>query len=195
MALDQLLGALDREARLTADRLRAEATAEAARIATVRGAMIEHQRAAEVARLTRDRRDRSEALVAAVRRDARREALVARSRLLERVDLALADAFPAALASAAYRETLGARLEDALTAFADGTPVSARCTAELAALLLAAWPGTRRGEVRADGAIGNGFVLADGECRLEVEETLEARLDAHRGTLHREALRLLEVGP
>ncbi|HVX89620.1 MAG TPA: hypothetical protein VG940_11865 [Gemmatimonadales bacterium] len=195
MALDQLLAALEREAQLTVERLRAEARAEAERIATVSGAVVEHQRAAEVDRLTRSRRERGEAEVAAARREARREALVARARLLERVEQAIRQACPAALGAEPYRASLGVRLDAALAAFTPGMPVSARCASTIATPLLAAWPATRPGDVQADDGVGSGFVLADPEGRLEVEDTLEARLESRRSDLMREALRLLEVEP
>lgn len=195
MALDQLLGALEREAQLTVERLGAEARTEAERITALAEVMAGHQRAAEVERLTRDRRERGEAEVATARREARREALLARARLLQRVEEAVRRACPGALAAEPYRASLGGRLEAALAAFRPGAPVSARCASTIATPLLAVWPAARQGEVQADDGVGSGFILADPEGRLEVEETLEARLEARRPELMREALRLLEVEP
>ena len=191
MALDHLLEALDREARATAERLRAEARTEAERITALATTLADHQRDAEVERITRARRAQAEVAVAAARHETRRQVLEARARLLARIELAVRTACPPALVGASYRASLPARLAEALGAFAPGVPVSVRCAAALADPLLEAWPPPWKGEVRPDESVGSGFVLSDLDGRLEVEDTLEGRLDARRVDLEREALRRL----
>lgn len=193
MALDHLLEALSREAGATAERLRAEARTEAARIAALSDALAGRQVQQEVDRAVRDRRERVEIAVAAARHAARKDVLDARARLLGRVDRAVRAACPAALADPRIQATLSAHLAPALAYFPDEASVSARCAPTLSGPLRAAWPASRTGKVRPDQGIGSGFRLTGGDGRIEVEVTLEGRLEAQRAELEREALRRLEV--
>lgn len=193
MALDQLLDALTREAAATIERLRTDARTEADRITALSVEVSGRRRQAEVDQVVRRRRAEVETAVSAARHRARDAVLRARERLLRRVDDAVRAAFPAALAAPRYRETLPRRVEAALGCFGGTEVVAARCPAALAEPLLAAWPPDRRGEVRADESLGSGFVVTSGDGAVEVEDTLEARLEARRDEIHRLALHRLGV--
>ena len=193
MALDHLLEALAREAEVTAERLRADARAEAATLTALSVEVAGRRRQAEVDQVVRRRRDEVERAVALARHHARDEVLRARDRLLQRVERAVRAACPAALASPRYRAELPRRVEGALACFPAGEVVSARCAAALVEPVSAAWPSGRRAEVRADETLGSGFVLSSADGTIDIEDTLEARFEAHRPELERRALHLLGV--
>ena len=193
MALDHLLDALTREAQATAERLRADARAEAATLTALSVEVAGRQRQAEIDHVVRRRRDEVERAVALARHGARDEVLRARERLLQRVERALRAACPAALASPRYRAELPRRVEGALACFPEGELVSARCAAALVEPILAAWPSGWKVEARADETLGSGFVLSSADGSIDIEDTLEARCDALRPDLERRALHLLGV--
>ena len=193
MALDHLLDALTREAEATAERLRADARAEAATLTALSVEVTGRRRQSEVDQVVRRRREEVERAVALARHAARDQVLRARERLLQRVERAIRAACPGALASPRYRADLPRRLEGALACVPAGEPVSARCAAALVEPILAAWPTGRKGEVRADETLGSGFVLTTDDGAIDIEDTLEARFEALRPELERRALHLLGV--
>lgn len=191
MALDQLLEALAREAAATAERLRAEARTAAAAIETQAGAEADRACRVEVEKVSRARRVELEQEIAAARHAARERTLQARARLLDRVEDATRAAFPGALAGPDYLAALPLSLRSALFALPEQDEIRAACTPRLVPLVTESWPGPALAEVSGDAGTGHGFRLTDRTGGVEVEDTLEGRLAARRGVLHREALRRL----
>ena len=189
MALVDLLAALEREAAATAERLIAEARAEAERLAAGSTVTLDQRREGEVARVMAGHRAAIEAEVARARAEGRRAALAARARLLERVDRRVRDAFPQAVSRPDHLATVGGRLAAGLACFEAATAVTARCPAALVDAIRAAAPADRPFVVEVDPSIGAGFRLVAADGGLEVEDTLEGRHEALRGVLAREALR------
>lgn len=195
MALDHLLAALERDATASVERLLAEARAEAERLRAEATATADQRRDAEVARARRERRERMEEELGAVRRAARREVLGARERLAGRLDAAVRAALPAALGRPEYQAALPARVAAALACLPEDERVAVRAAAALVPSIRTAWPAERELALTPDEGIGNGFRVTSADGAIEVEETLEAAYAAQRGVLVREALASLGEAP
>ena len=193
MGLEHLLEALERDADEQAEQTLAQARAEADRLTTESAAALEQRcRAAAAARASARVQDVEHAVTLA-RREARRSILEARERLLERVFAAARAELPAAAAGPAYRASLPAALSGALAAV--GTDqVVIHCPATLAPDLERARPrGSKGVAVEVDPASGSGFRVASADGAVEVDDTLESRLDRLRFVLARRVLALLEL--
>ena len=176
MALEHLVTTLRREAEAERDAILAAARAEAEAIRARSVAELADRRGAVLAARESDRRAAIEFALMAARRDARREVLEARRRLLERVFAATRARFPKALASAEYRAVLPALVNEALRCLGDreGTlrfhpairETLEAATAKRAGLRLLAEPG-----------IGSGFKLLSSDGAVEIDGTLEDRLN------------------
>ena len=191
MALADLLAALEREAAATAERLVADARAEAEQLAVGSAATLERRRDGEVSRVMAARRAAIEAEVARARLEGRRSALTARARFLARMEGGVRVALPAAIVRPDYHATLGGRLAEGLACFEPGAAVVARCPAPLVDAVRAAAPGDRPFTVEVDPSTGSGFRLVTADGAVEVEDSLEERYAARRDQLAREALRVL----
>ncbi len=193
MGLEHLLEALERDANAQIEQLRAQARAEADRLTTTATEALEGRR-----REAREVRERSrlqevEHAVTLARRSARRSVLEARERLLERVFTAARAELPAAAAGPTYRAALPAALTGALAAVGN-EPAVIRCPKALARELERLGP-AGRASVVVDPAAGSGFRLATADGAVEVDDTLEARLDRLRPVLARRVLAHLELEP
>lgn len=195
MPLDQLLAALERDAREQADRLVAEARAEAERVRDAAERDIARRRAATEGAREREHHAALEQALSNVRRAARRDVLEARDRLLARVFSAARAALPAAINTPAYRATLPRRLEAGLACFDGAEPVVVRCSPPLVDVVQAALPPRADVRVRGDPEAGSGFRLTTPDGAIEVDDTLETRLAARRPRLARAALRRLDLEP
>ena len=194
MSLDNLLAALERDATAQAERLVVQARAEADRLIAAADAAIARRRDEVLDGRERAQRGALEGVLSAARRAARRDVLEARDRLLDRVFTAARAELPRALAQPAYRATLAPRVAAALACVGDAE-ASFRCPAPLAKDLRAAAAADGRITVCVDPAAGSGFRLRTADGTLEVDDTLESRLEARRPRLARDALRRLEVEP
>lgn len=195
MPLDQLLAALERDAREQADRVLADARAEVERISADVEREVGHRRDATIGAREREQRAELEQSLSKSRRAARREVLESRDRLLARIFTAVRAALPATIKSAAYRTALPRRLEVALICFDTTEGVVVHCPPSLAEAMrtaATAHPGIR---VCADPEVGSGFRVAAADGSLEVDDTLESRMVARRVGLAREALRQLDLEP
>jgi vacuolar-type H+-ATPase subunit E/Vma4 len=123
-----------------------------------------------------------EVALAGTRRVARCAELDARARLLDRVFDAARELFPAAVGEAAYRDALPAQLAAALAAAGDDPAVVLGAKA-LIPRLRAALPRDSRAEVRADAGVGPGFRVTAADGAMEVDATLEGRLERLRPAL------------
>jgi len=193
MPLDHLLAALERDATAQAERLVAEARATADRLTSTAAEVIAHRRSETLGAYEREQRAVIQAALSAARRTARRDVLDARERLLDRVFATARAALPQALAHQVYRATLPERLAAALACVAESGEATLRVPAALAADVRSAVPGNGPVTVLVDHAAGSGFRLATADGALEVDDTLETRLDAQRPRLARDVLRQLAV--
>ena len=193
MGLEHLLEALERDADAQVEQLLAEARAEADRISTESAAALEQRRRETTSACDSARVQEVEHAVTLARREARRSILEARERLLERVFAAARAELPAAAAGPAYRASLPAALRGALSAVG-GDHAVIRCPEILAPELERARPhGSRAVPVEVDPAGGSGFRVASADGAVEVDDTLESRLDRLRFVLARRVLAQLEL--
>lgn len=188
MGLEHLLEALERDANAQIEQLLAQARAEAENVtASMTAALAQRQGAAAEAR-ERTRLIEVEQAVTRARRSARRSVLEARERLLERVFAAARSELPAAAAGAGYRAGLPAALAGALAAVG-GEEAVIRCPETLVRDLERLRPPTTpRARVVVDPAAGSGFHVASADGAVEVDDTLESRLDRLRPELARRVL-------
>jgi vacuolar-type H+-ATPase subunit E/Vma4 len=195
MGLEHLLEALERDANAQIDQLLAGARAEADRVTAAAAAVLGQRRvtAAEARERTRSRE--VEQAMTRARRAARRSMLEAREHLLERVFAAARAELPAAAAGTAYRAGLPDALASALAAVGH-EQVVIRCPETLAPDLERLRPPEAEcASVVVDPSAGSGFRVTSADGAVEVDDTLESRLDRLRPELARRVLAQLELGP
>ncbi len=188
MGLEHLLEALERDANAQIEQLLAQARAEADGLTTAMAAALAQRQGAAADARERTRLIEVEQAVTRARRAARRSVLEARERLLERVFAAARGELPAAAAGAGYRAGLPAALAGALAAVG-GAEAVIRCPEALARdLERLRPPATPPVRVVVDPAAGSGFRVTSTDGAVEVDETLESRLDRLRPELARRVL-------
>ena len=191
MGLEHLLEALERDAKAQIEQLLAQARAEADRLTTAGSEALERRRRDAGVVRERSRLQEVEHAVTLARRAARRSVLEARERLLERVFAAACAELPATVASDAYLATLPAALAGALSAIGV-EPAVIRCPKAISRELQRLVP-AGRASVAVDTGVGSGFRLTTTDGAVEVDETLEARLERLRPQLARHVLAQLEL--
>ncbi len=191
MGLEHLLEALERDGNAQIEQLLAQARAEADRFTAAGTEGLERRRGEVRAQGERSRHQEVEHAVTLARRGARRSVLEARERLLERVFAAARAELPVAATGAAYRATLPAALAGALAAIGN-EPAVIRCPKALAGDLERLRP-VDRTSIVIDAATGSGFRLTTADGAVEVDDTLEARLERLGPLLARRVLTQLEV--
>ena len=191
MGLEHLLEALERDANAQIEQLLAQARAEADRLTAAGSEALQRRRDDAHSVGERSRYQEVAHAVTLARRGARRSVLEARARLLERVFVAARSALPDAAAGAAYRAALPAALAGALAAIGN-EPAVIRCPQALAADVDRLRP-VDRVSVVVDPASGSGFRLTTVDGKVEVDDTLEARLERLRPILARRVLAQLEL--
>ena len=188
MALDQLLAALEREARAAADRALDAARREAARIEADTERDVAARRESAAGAVIAGQRAALERELAGAGRRVRGEVLVARERLLTRVYTAMRAELPAAAAGPAYRASLPARIVAARGCLDPDEPVVLECPPELAGDLAPLVALDRTVSLRTVEGHGAGFRLATADGAVAVDDSLESRLDSSRRLLARSAL-------
>ncbi len=187
MPLDQLLAALQRDARAAADAITADAAREAERIVAAADAEVAAQRdAATRAALARARAVADQSVSEAARA-VRREVLVARDAMLERVFAAAVARLPEALGRADYLASLDARVAEALRCVGDA-PAVVRASPQLEQPLRALRSAQPRLSLEVDRDGNAGFVLIANDGSVTVEDTLQSRMRRDRPSLARLAL-------
>jgi len=187
MPIDQLLAALEREARASADQITAEARHEAdAIVAAGQAELAERRRSARQAAEVRARAA-ADLTLAQATRDGRRDVLLARERLLDRVFAAAERLLPGAIERQDYLATLAARVADASRCIGEnaGTLGCPPALEQPLQRIAAGLPGLA---VALDAGVGAGFVLNSSDGTITVEDTLEARLRRDHAALARVAL-------
>ena len=188
MGLEHLLEALERDAKAQIEQLLAQARAEAEGVTVATTAALAQRQSAAAETRERTRLIEVEQAVTRARRGARRSVLEARERLLERVFTAARSELPAAAAGAGYRAGLPAALAGALAAVG-GEEVVIRCPEALVSDLERLRPPTTpQARVVVDPETGSGFRVASADGAVEVDDTLESRLDRLRPELARRVL-------
>ncbi len=176
MPLADLLSALTREAERDAARLRAEGEARVTAIAAAAAAQVGRARAEQLGAREAQWRAEAERVLATARHAARAQTLAARGRLLERVLAAVRACLPALVNDPAYRAVLGRDVQAALAYMGDEAVVL-RCTPALADAVRALVAGNTRVRVEPDAAVGTGVRAVSADGVVEVDGTLEGRLD------------------
>ncbi|HKK27876.1 MAG TPA: hypothetical protein VKB18_07325 [Gemmatimonadota bacterium] len=194
MSLEALLAAIERGASEEAARLVDEARAEAARLEAEAAGRLARRREASTSAWEADLRSRAEAGVAAVRREARESVLEAREELLERAFAAAVSPDLREAALGALRASLDGRLSRALACL-DPVGAVVSCSPSLCEDVRGHLAEIRPGpsgepaiEVRPDPEITAGLRIAAADGRVEVDVTLQGRLDRARRRAAIEAL-------
>ncbi len=192
MPLDHLLAALERDGSAQAEELLARARATAAAIAREADELVARRRTDVLGGRKAELRGAAQAALGETRRTGRRAALAARQRLLERVFASARDLFPGAMASEAYRaRALPEHLAEALGAVGD-EPAVIRCPEALVPAVRAAVARKKHLTVQGDPAAPPGIRVVTTDGVIEVDNTLEGRLDRLRARLALEMLAKLE---
>lgn len=194
MALDRLLSVLTLEADAEVTAVLAEARAEAATLRTRTEAEVEARRTADTRRWEEEREQALALTLVDARRRARDAELVARDHLLVRVLGRAAARLPAALARPEFQAGLPGLLGEALEALGD-RPAILRAPPVLVEQLAALTRGRAQLELRADPAVGSGFVLASTDGALVIDATLEQRLAQLAPRLRQDILARLKGTP
>jgi vacuolar-type H+-ATPase subunit E/Vma4 len=180
MALEHLVTILKRETEAECEAILAAARAEVEAIRAHSEATLAERRGAVLSAREADRRAAVELALVAARRTGRREVLEARRRLLDRVFAAARASFPEALISAGYTAVLPAQVDEALHCLGEregtlrfhpsiGDAVKAACEKRAGLRLVP------------DPRIGSGFKVLSSDGAVEIDGTLEDRLN-HLGT-------------
>ncbi len=192
MPIDQLLAALEREARGSAELIAADARRQAEAItAAGQAELAERRQSARQAAESRARASADQALAQAAR-DARRDVLLARERLLDRVLAAANALLPGAIERPEYLATLAPRIAEASRCVGD-RPATVHGPPALEAPLRNIATGFPQLTVAVDAGVGAGFVLTGSDGTITVEDTLQGRIRRDRASLARIALRVLEA--
>jgi len=190
--IDVLLATLEREAEAEISRVMDDARARAAEVIAAAERRMAARRQLSLEQRTAEARAEHERALATARAAARAPVLAARAALLDRLFAGLRAKLPAVAASAAYRAALARQLE-VLSAFAGDRPSTVRCNPALVATLRRAMKTKGRWPIRPDSSIAAGFRLTTTDGVLEVDATLETRLEQLRPRLALEALAALST--
>jgi vacuolar-type H+-ATPase subunit E/Vma4 len=197
MALEELLAALESESASNAEHARAAALLEAERIAAEASARCSARRASGLRAEEERLRARLDATLAQARRRVRAEVLEQRRIMLDRVFAAATAIFPCLTESAEFECALHQHLEEAKRFIEDTAsspnckPRVLRCRPELERV---ARPLAERNGLTLQMVPGDawGLRLIDVDTGLEVDNTLEARLERLRLDLAVEITRAVE---
>lgn len=191
--MDALLASLERDAEAEIERVLADARARAAAVTVEVDERLARRRRETLARREAEARAGLERALASARHAARQRVLAARETLLERFFAELRALLPALAAAPAYRGALPAELARARV-FAGDAAVTARCAPALAPALRRVARRNGRLTVRPDARVAAGFRLVTADATLEVDGTLEGRVERLRPRLALEALAAVGVG-
>ncbi len=195
MALEQLLAALEREAREAADGMLAAAREEAARLGADVEAELADRREAALGTLARDLEAGLQAELSAARLAGRSRMLGARDRLLSRVFEALDRQARTLLADPAWRAGLVSRLAAARACFDPEARLSCSAPPALVAEIRDSRSLPPGVAVESAPGMSPGFRLATEDGRVEVLDTLADRIATARPDLARHALGQLGFTP
>lgn len=194
--IEPLLAALEREADAEIARVREDAQARMAELTEAAERRMAARRQMTLGRREAEARAELERALAGTRQAARAQVLNTRGALLERLFARLRADLSDVAASAPYRARLAGQLKT-LMRFTGDQPVTVRCNPGLAATLRSVLrtngAGNGRPHLQPDRHIAAGFSLTTQSGALEVDATLENRLERMRPRLALEALRMLSA--
>lgn len=194
MALDHLLAVLHTEAEAEVERVLATARQEAEAIRQRCEADLAERRRRDQQALDTERRTEVEFALVAARRQARRDELEARDRMLARVLDTARSRFGSLLPTATLRAALGAQVAQSLDCLATRA-ATIQAHPDLTGLVVQA-VGNRSGvKVVADPGAGTGFRVASDDGTLAIDGTLEGRLVRMNRQLRQDILRQWERAP
>lgn len=191
MPLDHLLAALERDGGAQAEALLTDARATAAAITREADELVARRRADALGTREAELRGAAEVALGEARRAARLAVLAARQRLLERVFTAARDLFAEAVAGDTYRAALPTHLAEALNAVGDA-PVLIRCPETLVPAVRAVVARKKHLTVQGKPAARPGITIVTTDGEIEVDNTLEGRLERLRARLALDVLARLE---
>ncbi|GIW53579.1 MAG: hypothetical protein KatS3mg081_2934 [Gemmatimonadales bacterium] len=190
MGLEELLAALERDAVEEAESIRSAARAEAERIVSQAKEALQSRHEARLRSLEVGLRRELEMALTAARRAARRRVLEAKWRAIGKILEAVKDKVPRVLENPQWRAVLIQDCLDSLEVLA-GRPGKISATPALVEDIKAALEGRSEIEVIADAGVGTGFRIESADGALEVDGTLEKRLEREREGLAIEIGRLM----
>jgi vacuolar-type H+-ATPase subunit E/Vma4 len=190
--IDTLLATLEREADAEVTRVLDDARTRAAELTRAAERRIAERREMTLGRRETESRAKHERALAAARLQARAQVLDARAELLERLFRQLHGSLPALAQSAAYRGRLAAQLRR-MSVFAGERPVTVQCMPALTAVLRRSIKTNGHVRIRSDERITAGFRMTTADGALEIDATLENRLERLRPRLALEALAALSA--
>ncbi|HEX9610455.1 MAG TPA: V-type ATP synthase subunit E [Gemmatimonadales bacterium] len=176
MPLADLLAVLERDAEAQAEAELAAARAAATRIETDAAARLDGRRADYVTARQAELRAATERAIAEAQWRARAGVLEARQRLLDRVFAAARKELPGVARDPAFLDRLPRDLA-AARAYVGDARVTARCRPEIAAAVRALAATNGAVTVVEDETAGTGVRLMAADGSVEVDDTLEARLE------------------
>lgn len=188
--IDGLLATLERNAQAEIARIEAEGRARAAAIADAAERRMQGRRKGTLGVREAAGRAALERALAAARHGARQRVLEARAALLERVFAAIRGSLRDVAAGPAYQTRVAHELDRARAFTAERSTVI-RCAPQLAARLRQLVRTNGSISVEPDGEISGGFRLVTQDGVLEVDATLEGRLDRARPRIAMAALAAL----
>jgi len=194
MSLDQLLATLEQEARVEAERIMAEAGAEAARVAGKAEAERVARRDTTLGELEHDLEATLQAELSVARLEARRQVLRARERLLARLFAAVEERLATLASDPVFLAGLPASLDAAVACLGPDTPLRCVASPELIAAIHDAARLPDAVPVTEDPTLTAGFRLVAIDGSVEVVDTATVRMAARRTDLSRRALTLLGFG-
>lgn len=190
--IDALLATLEREADAEIARVKLEAEARSAALTAAAEQRMTARRDATLGRHETTARTEHERVLATARVAAQAKVLTARAELLDRVFERLRHELPKLTASPAYRSGLRRQI-DSLKVFAGDEPVTLQCNPTLAAALRRVVKTNGRLRIHPDRRIAAGFRLITADGALEVDATLDGRLERLRPRLALETLAALSL--
>jgi len=192
MPLDHLLAALERDGSAQAEALIVQARAAAAAIARESDERVAQRRAEALDSRKAELSGAAQTALGETRRAGRRALLAARHRLLERVFAAARDLFPDVVARDPYRtDVLPRHLAEALAAVGAENAVI-HCGAALVPAVRAALARKRHLTIEGDAAAPPGIRVVTTDGAIQVDNTLDGRLERLRGRLALEVLATVE---
>lgn len=190
--IDTLLATLEREAEAEIARVLDDARARAAELTRATDEKIAARRGQLLGPREIAARAEHERVLADARRAARASVLEARAALLDRLFVAIRAILPQLAGSAAYRGTLARQLQR-LSAFAGDQRVTIRCMPALTATLRRLIKANGHIRIQPDEGISAGFCLTTADGALDVDASLESRLERLRPRLALDALAALSA--
>jgi vacuolar-type H+-ATPase subunit E/Vma4 len=193
MALADLLRALEHDAEARIAEVRTEAVASSARLRGEGRERLEHRRSAELA--TRETALQSEAarILETTRQDAGRRVLTARARALERIQSRARDLLLRTEPDRRLLDGVALEVGTALEYFGDSSAV-VRCAPAWGAALTPIVARRSNVKLEATNGVGPGAAIRAADGTLEIDATLETRLDRLWPRLAIDLVRELEGG-